>query len=457
MDFLQNLVSFIIVIGVLVFVHELGHFLAALWTGMRADVFALGMGPRVLGWNKINGFTFGKLSEEVQSQLGVNTDYRLCALPIGGYVKILGMVDESMDNEFASKEPQPYEFRSKGALARAFVLSAGVIMNLLLALLFFWTILVAYGREDVATTTVGYVQRGSLADSLGFMSGDRVASINGVQRAEWGSVYEGIVSLEETADRKVLVNRNGSQILITVPASRIVGAIAEQRDIGIYPDGVIVKIEGVMANTPAAKGKMQSGDVVIDANGERIMAVTQLQKIIKARAGSSLLINVQRGQQVIPVSVDVPQNGPIGVQLSQDFTGKRIKVTYEPLTAMSMAWDRTIGTVGAFISSVTHVIEGTLTVKQTFGGPIRIAQMAGQQSTLGLDAFLGFMAGLSVSLAVINLLPLPGLDGGHLVFVAIEAVLRREISTTVKIRVQQVGMTLLLALMAYIFYLDLTR
>lgn len=212
-----------------------------------------------------------------------------------------------------------------------------------------------------------------------------------------------------------------------------------------------------MANTPAAKGKMQGGDVVIDANGERIMAVTQLQKIIKARAGSSLLINVQRGQQVLPVSVDVPQNGPIGVQLRQDFTGKRIKVTYAPLTAISMAWDRTIGTIGAFVSSVTHVIEGTLTVKQTFGGPIRIAQMAGQQSTLGLDAFLGFMAGLSVSLAVINLLPLPGLDGGHLVFVAIEAVLRREISTTVKIRVQQVGMTLLLALMAYIFYLDLTR
>ncbi len=155
MDFFQNLVSFIIVIGVLVFVHELGHFLAALWTGMRADVFALGMGPRVLGWNKINGFSFGKLSEDVQSQLGVHTDYRLCAFPIGGYVKILGMVDESMDNDFVSKEPQPYEFRSKGALARAFVLSAGVIMNLLLALVFFWTILVGYGREDVATTTIG--------------------------------------------------------------------------------------------------------------------------------------------------------------------------------------------------------------------------------------------------------------------------------------------------------------
>jgi regulator of sigma E protease len=457
MDFLQNLVSFIIVIGVLVFVHELGHFLAALWTGMRADVFALGMGPRVLGWNKINGFSFGKLSDDVQSQLGVHTDYRLCALPIGGYVKILGMVDESMDNDFTSKEPQPYEFRSKGALARAFVLSAGVIMNLLLALVFFWTIFVVYGREDVVTSTVGYVQQGSLADSLGFRSGDKISSINGEVLSEWGSIYEQLVSIDKTEDRKVVVNRNGSQILIPVPAARIIGAIAERRDIGLYPDGIAVKIAGVMASSPAASAKLAAGDIVVDVNGVRVAAVTQLQSVIKSRAGSALVMNVQRGQQVVLVTVNVPQRGPIGVQLQADFTGKRTKVTYAPLTAASMAWERTIGTISAFISSVAHVIEGTLTVKQTFGGPIRIAQMAGEQSTLGLDAFLGFMAGLSVSLAVINLLPLPGLDGGHLVFVGIEAIIRREVPTSIKIRVQQVGMTLLLALMAYIFYLDLTR
>lgn len=457
MGIFNNIVSFIVVIGVLVFVHELGHFLAALWTGMRADVFALGMGPRVLGWNKINGFTFGKLSDDVQSQLGEHTDYRLCALPIGGYVKILGMVDESMDNDFASKEPQPYEFRSKGALARAFVLSAGVIMNLLLAIVFFWTILVAYGREDVVTSTIGYVQRGSLADSLGFQSGDQIKSIDGFSLREWGSIYERIVSLESTNNRNVIVDRNGSNVLVPVPAKRVVAAIASQRDLGIYPAGVTVTIMAVVGESPAAVAGMKSGDKVIDINGERIAAVSQLQQRIRAKAGTQIVINVQRSQQVLPIAVNVPQKGPIGIQFTADFDGERTKVTYAPLTAASMAWDRTVGTIGAFISSVAHVIEGTLTVKQTFGGPIRIAEMAGQQSTLGLDAFLGFMAGLSVSLAVINLLPLPGLDGGHLVFVAIEAIIRREVPTSIKIRVQQVGMTLLLALMAYIFYLDLTR
>lgn len=457
MDIFNNIVSFVIVIGVLVFVHELGHFLAALWTGMRADVFALGMGPRVLGWNKINGFTFGKLSDDVQSQLGIHTDYRLCALPIGGYVKILGMVDESMDNDFAAKEPQPYEFRSKGALARAFVLSAGVIMNLMLAIVFFWTILVAYGREDVVTSTIGYVERGSLADSLGFRSGDKIKSVDGASLREWGSIYERMMSFESTDDRNVVVDRNGSNVLITVPAGRIAATVASQRDIGIYPSGVEVTIMAVVAESPAAIAGIKAGDRVIEINGEQIAAVTQLQKRIRAKAGSEITINVVRAQKTVPINVRVPQKGPIGIQFTSSFNGERTKVTYSPLTAASMAWDKTVGTIGAFISSVAHVIEGTLTVKQTFGGPIRIAEMAGQQSTLGLDAFLSFMAGLSVSLAVINLLPLPGLDGGHLVFVAVEAIIRREIPTSIKIRVQQVGMTLLLALMAYIFYLDLTR
>jgi len=457
MDIFNNILSFIIVIGILVFVHELGHFLAALWTGMRADVFALGMGPRVLGWNKLNGFTFGKLSEDVQSQLGVQTDYRLCALPIGGYVKILGMVDESMDNEFATKAPEPYEFRSKGALARAFVLSAGVIMNLLLAIAFFWTVLVVYGREDVATTTIGYVEQGSFADSLGFRDADVITSVDGATFGEWGSVTEALISLEKTAPRNVIVRRNGTQVLITVPSERVVAAIAEQRDLGFYPEGVSVKIAGVMKHSPAERAKLANGDIVLEVNGARLGAVTQLQKAIKARGGSLIILTVKRGAETLPISVDVPKNGPIGVQLTGDFVGRRTKVTYSPVTAINMAWSRTVATIGAFISSVAHVIEGTLTVKQTFGGPIRIAQMAGEQSSAGLDAFLIFMAGLSVSLAVINLLPLPGLDGGHLMFVLIESIIRREISTAIKIRVQQVGMALLLSLMAYIFYLDLTR
>ena len=130
---LETVLAFIILIGVLVFIHELGHFLAARWTGMRAEVFAVGMGPRILGYNKHTGFTFGKLDEGID--LGDHTDYRISAFPIGGYVKIAGMVDESMDTKFAQEPPKPWEFRSKNTLQKAFVISAGVIMNFLLAVI----------------------------------------------------------------------------------------------------------------------------------------------------------------------------------------------------------------------------------------------------------------------------------------------------------------------------------
>src|SRR5947209_5738899 len=129
---LQTILSFAVLIGVLVFVHELGHFLAAKWNGIRADVFALGMGPRLFGWNWKTRFTFGKIPENLD--LEGRTDYRISAFPIGGYVKIAGMVDESMDTDFANRPAQPWEFRSKSTLQKAFVISAGVIMNFLLAI-----------------------------------------------------------------------------------------------------------------------------------------------------------------------------------------------------------------------------------------------------------------------------------------------------------------------------------
>src|SRR5690606_20370944 len=135
MEFLNSLFYFIIVIGILVFIHEWGHFIAARLTGMRAEVFSIGMGKRLFGWNRINGFTKGDLPKDWNG--GNHTDYRVSLLPIGGYVKISGMVDEGMDNDLGETEPKEYEFRSKNALQKAFVLSAGVIMNFLLAVLIF--------------------------------------------------------------------------------------------------------------------------------------------------------------------------------------------------------------------------------------------------------------------------------------------------------------------------------
>lgn len=457
MDFLQNLVSFIIVIGVLVFVHELGHFLAALWTGMRADVFALGMGPRVLGWNKINGFTFGKLSEEVQSQLGVNTDYRLCALPIGGYVKILGMVDESMDNEFATKEPQPYEFRSKGALARAFVLSAGVIMNLLLAVVVFWWITVVFGTPDRVVSTVGVVDRGSLADEIGLQPGDQIRAVNGVAHAGWAKILRAINDVDDDQDCSLLVRRGKSDVTLRIPNAAITKAVEGDKDIGVHPDSTSVVIVDVVAGSPAEAGALKPGDSVIAINGHYVVERKQFVNMVKVNTGRLMRVQIGRKGRVMVLGVQVNQDGTIGVSLDEKSKGQIIRVKRQGWDALMQGIEEVTSSVKTFAVTIFKVITGVESPKQSLGGPIAIAKVAGKMSSIGLDAFLGFMAALSVSLAVLNLLPIPGLDGGHLVFVAIEAVLRREISTAVKIRVQQVGMTLLLALMAYIFYLDLTR
>jgi len=180
---MDYVIYFAITIGILVFVHEFGHFAAAKLSGMRADVFAIGFGKRLFGWNKITGFTFGELPKDFNGQ--GHTDYRLALLPLGGYVKIAGMVDESFDTEFANKEPEPWEFRSKPTYKKIFVITAGVLMNLLLALIIFWGANFFQGKQVVETTSIGYVEPGSAADSLGFKSGDKILAVNDKKIDNW--------------------------------------------------------------------------------------------------------------------------------------------------------------------------------------------------------------------------------------------------------------------------------
>ena len=185
---MEYVIYFAITIGILVFVHEFGHFAAAKLCGMRADVFAIGFGKRLFGWNKIKGFSFGELPKDFDGQ--GHTDYRLCLLPLGGYVKIAGMVDESMDVDFADKEPQPYEFRAKPVWMKVIVITAGVLMNLLLAWIIFWGRNYFQEKPVTKTTTVGYVIPGSAADSIGFIKGDKILTVNGKAVANWEELIE---------------------------------------------------------------------------------------------------------------------------------------------------------------------------------------------------------------------------------------------------------------------------
>ena len=216
---MDYIIYFAITIGILVFIHELGHFLAAKMTSMRADVFAVGFWKRVCGYNKKTGFTFGELPKDFDGE--GNTDYRLSLLPLGGYVKIAGMVDESFDTEFANKEPQPYEFRSKNFWQKSFVISAGVLMNLLLAVFIFWGANFFKGKPVTLTTTVGYVRTDSPADSIGFMKGDIIQSVNGVSVDNWDEIRNEIYINTIGEDLNVKVLRSGAEVNIFVPRKMI--------------------------------------------------------------------------------------------------------------------------------------------------------------------------------------------------------------------------------------------
>jgi regulator of sigma E protease len=197
--------------------------------------------------------------------------------------------------------------------------------------------------------------------------------------------------------------------------------------------------------------------VVLAIDSVPIRAGVQMQQYVRSHANDTIVMHVERDGNVLAKNVVVGKDGLIQVQIGGTFEVPTRSTTYGPIEAMGMAIDQVGGTIATIGSSFAAVFQGTLGVRQSFGGPIRIAEMAARSSELGLEPFLRFMALISISLAVMNILPLPGLDGGHLVFVGIEAIIRREIPTNIKIRVQQVGIFMLLALMAFVFYLDLTR
>src|SRR5687768_6144301 len=251
---LETVLAFFVLIGILVFIHELGHFLAARWTGMRAEVFAVGMGPRVLGYNKVTGFTFGKLPEEIE--LGDHTDYRLSAFPIGGYVKIAGMVDESMDTDFVAGPPQPWEFRSKNTLQKAFVISAGVIMNMLLAVVVLAGLNYFKGKDVIATTTVGVLPTSSPLYAAGLRSDDSILAVNGQRVSYYEQLQDRLYLDEAHDDVKLSVLRNGSPATVTIPRT-----VLGQRPgkVAILPK-VRVRLVMVESGRPAALAGIKAGD-----------------------------------------------------------------------------------------------------------------------------------------------------------------------------------------------------
>ncbi len=448
---MEYVIYFAITIGILVFVHEFGHFAAAKLCGMRADVFAIGFGKRLLGWNKINGFTFGELPKDFDG-LG-NTDYRLCLLPLGGYVKIAGMIDESMDVDFADKEPQPYEFRAKPAWMKAIVITAGVFMNLILALVIFWGVNFFQSKQITKTTTIGYVLPQSAADSAGFKTNDKIISINGKNVNNWEELTSELFINTLGQDLNIKVQRNNKIVSLFVPHSLV---SEETSDRFLLPKGLSRPIiDSVMSNSPASKAGILSRDVFLEIDNVPVYTSYQATKIIKSNKEKSIPILLFRDKDTLNLSVTPGADGIIGVSIGHNFSGP---VEYESrgfFASFYYGWMDIAKMTNLTFTMFGKVINGQVEFGKAFGGPIKIAQFAARSADTGLLSFLYFLALLSLSLAIINIFPFPVLDGGHLLIIIIEGIFRKEIPVKVKIAIQNTGFVILLLLMAFIIYNDI--
>jgi len=447
-----SILAFIIVLGVLIFFHELGHFLMARLFGVGVEKFSLGFGPRLIG-----------------KKIGI-TDYRLSAIPLGGYVKMVG---EEPDAEVDPADMH-LSFTHKHVFKRIGIVAAGPVFNLLLAVLIFFIFFAITGIDEVRPF-IRQVQKDSVAWKAGLRVDDLIVSVDGIEIDAWYDIDEAVT--ESKGKRLHLgVIRNGTLLEIDVwPELKqgidLLGDRISYYDIGIFAFPELKAIVGdVNAGFPAEKAGLKKGDQIISINGIPIENWRQMQSLISSSGGAELTLTVKRGVEIFKVNL-TPQHVEtkdhlgkaqkrylIGISTQQidipeaDLVTKRLN----PIKAAVKSVERSYSLGALMVRSVVKMIDGSIPV-DNIGGPIMIAKMAGDQAKLGLDKLVQFIAFISINLAIINLLPIPVLDGGHLLFFLIEAIIRRPVSIKVREVAQQIGLFLLLLLIILVFYNDISR
>ncbi len=450
MDVLSTAFFFIIAIFILVTVHELGHFLTAKLFGMRVDKFYI-------------GFDFFDL-RLWKKQVG-ETEYGIGLFPLGGYVKIAGMIDESLDTNFQSSEPQPWEFRAKPAWQRLIVLAGGVGMNIILAACIFIGITLTLGESRTSVSNPAFIEKGSIFAAMGMQTGDRLQQANGKALDSWEEALD--PSLFTAQSLRYTLLRDGKSVTVQAPLN-IMSSLNDKQTLGMRPI-VPPVVDEVLSNMPASSAGMKSGALITGMNGKPVSDWTEVVGIISANAGKPLRITWQhlatkdgrvitaeliRAEGETTVTTVVPTaSGKIGISLKQTITSDRRKLSVSEsiVSGISQTWKMSAMTVQGF----AKIFTGQEDFRKSVGGPIKIAKIASQSAEQGPVSFLYFLSMLSISLAIINMLPVPALDGGQFVLNAVEGIMGREMPFELKMRIQQIGMMLLLGLFAYILLNDI--
>ena len=442
MDSIITVSQFLLSLSILIILHEMGHFLPAKWFKTRVEKFYL-------------FFDFAPFNSLWKIKKG-ETEYGIGWLPLGGYVKISGMVDESMDTEALKEPPKPWEFRSKPAWQRLIIMIGGVTVNFLLGFFIFSMMLWSFGKSYIPTSELKYgIAMDSVLLKQGFQNGDVITRLGDkpFDRLDPAQFVEALV-LDNVRDITVL--RNGQQQHITLPedAARQITSQKVPKALLMAPRIPFVVDEAV-AGKPAAKAGLQKGDRIVSFNGQPIPYFDQFAPLAQQQKGNAITLGIVRNQDTMQVPVTLTEEGLIGVktQLAGYFKEEREQYTFAQ--AVPAGVQMGVDFLNTQLKAFGQMFKGKIAVKDNLGSLISIGKMYGP--VWDWERFWNLTASLSIILAFMNLLPIPALDGGYVLFLLWEVVTGKKVSDKFMERAVTAGFFLLLGLMIFAFGLDIWR
>jgi regulator of sigma E protease len=448
MDVMIMLAQLLLSLSFLVAVHEMGHLLAAKYFGMRVEQFSIGFPPKI--WSFRKG----------------ETEYALSAIPLGGYVKISGMIDESLDTEAMKQPAQPWEFRAKPAWQRLIVMLGGIFVNVVVGVMIFIGITYVLGDTYILKDEVnknGGFNVGPIGESIGLKTGDKIIKINGQDF----KYFEEIINLETllSTDGTYTIERNGETLDISIPADFIQSFNKKSSPGTFLWMRVPPVVYEVADSSLASRMGLQKGDQILEVNNTPIKYNDELISIVQAQRKDSLnpqadsiSFKVLRGDQTLSFKEYFKGEKAVGyyasAQPSKEFLDKaEQRITYGFFESIPRGTERAFTTLAIQVKAFGKIVTGTLSPKKSLSGPIGIMQAFGNEWDWA--RFWSLTGVLSLVLAFMNLLPIPALDGGHVMFLSYEIISRRKPSDKFLETAQKVGMIFLLGLMVFIFANDI--
>jgi regulator of sigma E protease len=426
MDILIKAAQLLLSLSILVILHEFGHFAFAKLFKTRVEKFYLFFDA----WFSLFKFKKGE------------TEYGIGWIPLGGYVKISGMIDESMDKEQLAQEPQPWEFRSKTTWQRLLIMLGGVMMNFLLAFVIYWLVLYTWGDKYLPNTSLKYgVVADSVAQSIGIADGDKIVALNGKEINDFSDLRLSIL-LDDT--KNITVDRNGQ--IIELPFNENIKAgMIKSESFFIEPAYPFI-IEDFTPGLPAEKSGLKVGDQIIGLNGKQLQFFGEFPDELENYSGQQVNLLIKRGADTLTIATQLTDNAKIGVIAKTDFFDLQTK-KYGFFAALPAGVSKGFKSIGNYLKQFPLIFNPKTEAYKSVGGFIAIGKIF--PGYWDWQSFWSMTALLSIMLAVVNILPIPALDGGHVMFLLYEMIVGRKPSDKFLEYAQITGMVLLLTLLVF--------